>query len=526
MSWLSSDEVQFLFAILLQNQLSNKCFHVLKPTITQTVADLYAVFPQNHCGKATEKEKQQYQNAIGNIQKYVDSWLDILKHKFLVYVCNVGRSHWISIVVINPFLVFDQYNVPSKGKDAVVLDDEDFAGWCILDSLHRGPPNLLDFQGLHGTMGNRYKAKYGVRLFLNICASYLKARAMRNEGLLTEEDCFPYEEPFGPYTEYRGTVGFPRLDIVAPSILSQSNSWDCGIAVVANSMAFIKCFKKAKFVKGNMKLSFHSKLLDAELIGVIYLFKDREYCSQQKFWNKVISESGTQYRDDDEIITSQNVLTAMRQEFIEIVDEIAADSVTDADQKLFDEVVSHLKSLDTDTHCNQQKLSFFEHKIIEYQADEMKSALKEKIAQGEIMTDIVYVDNDSDDGTTKPSFKEEVTIATDVVDTELSGTDVAQAIPAASVVDTEESDAQVLKDFIFAMAKLKEDKMQHDTVNDLQKMEEMPTDSSSDTTNSITKQKNHGDKPSAIVAVKAHTSAKKRKTSDGKQKSIDNHQKQ
>jgi hypothetical protein len=63
-SWLCTDEVQFLFAILLRNQMSNKCFHVFNPTITQSVADLYEVFRQNCCGQATEQEKQQYEFAI------------------------------------------------------------------------------------------------------------------------------------------------------------------------------------------------------------------------------------------------------------------------------------------------------------------------------------------------------------------------------------------------------------------------------------------------------------------------------
>ena len=107
-----------------------------------------------------------------------------------------------------------------------------------MDTLHRGGSSI-DLQGLQGTVGNIDKDKYGLRLFLNVCASYLKGRAMNNEGLLTEEHSFWYEEPFGPYTEYRGTVGFPQFDLVVPSILSQLNSCDCGLAVVANSMALL-----------------------------------------------------------------------------------------------------------------------------------------------------------------------------------------------------------------------------------------------------------------------------------------------
>jgi hypothetical protein len=77
-------------------------------------------------------------------------------------------------------------------------------------------------------------------------------------------------------------------------------------------MAFVKSYNKAKFVKGNMKLSSCSILPDADLIGVIFVFKDREYCSQKEFWTKVIADGNSRrYSDDEEIITSQDVLAAM-----------------------------------------------------------------------------------------------------------------------------------------------------------------------------------------------------------------------
>ena len=62
-------------------------------------------------------------------------------------------------------------------------------------------------------------------------------------------------------------------------------------------------------------------------------------------------------------MTSQNLLDVLRQEFIEIVDEIAEDSVTVANRRLFDEVQDHLKSLHNGSKCDEPELSFFERRI-------------------------------------------------------------------------------------------------------------------------------------------------------------------
>jgi hypothetical protein len=87
----------------------------------------------------------------------VNSWFDIFEHKFLVYECNAGNLHWLSIVVINPLLVFNQYLL-AEGKDAVALGDEDFVGWCILDSLP-SKVERMDVQGFQGTIGTINKEK-------------------------------------------------------------------------------------------------------------------------------------------------------------------------------------------------------------------------------------------------------------------------------------------------------------------------------------------------------------------------------
>ena len=197
-------------------------------------------------------ENRQYLSNLADIQKYIDTRLDIFEHKFLVFVCNVNDTHWISVVVVNALLVFDPYL--NKGKEDSgrngVLGDEDFAGWCVLNSTERSKEKQQ--HGFQGTLHTRNNDAYGVRLFLNICASYLKAK-MENKGEGRQQNKFHYEEPFGAFTEKLGTEEFPQFNYDCPTILQQLTVYDCGLAVVANSMAFVKHSKKLKFMKANMK---------------------------------------------------------------------------------------------------------------------------------------------------------------------------------------------------------------------------------------------------------------------------------
>ena len=45
---------------------------------------------------------------ISDIKKYIDTRLDIMENKFLMFVCNISSNHWISVVVVNAFVIFDK----------------------------------------------------------------------------------------------------------------------------------------------------------------------------------------------------------------------------------------------------------------------------------------------------------------------------------------------------------------------------------------------------------------------------------
>jgi hypothetical protein len=94
----------------MRNHESNSgIFHVLGPTITHKVSLVYGVLPSILEGNSTEADHDTFKYSIEKIQDYIDSKLDTFEHKFLVFVCNTSQMHWVSVDVINPFLVFDHY---------------------------------------------------------------------------------------------------------------------------------------------------------------------------------------------------------------------------------------------------------------------------------------------------------------------------------------------------------------------------------------------------------------------------------
>ncbi|MCK7580960.1 MAG: hypothetical protein MZV65_38670 [Chromatiales bacterium] len=60
-SWLVTDEIQFLFALLMRNQKIEKpYFHVVHPNVTQTIASLYPNMVKVDGRTATKQEHDQY----------------------------------------------------------------------------------------------------------------------------------------------------------------------------------------------------------------------------------------------------------------------------------------------------------------------------------------------------------------------------------------------------------------------------------------------------------------------------------
>jgi hypothetical protein len=191
-SWLVTDAIQFLFALLMCNQKIEKpYFHVMYPNVTQMIASLYPNMVKVDGRTATKQEHDQYIADLDKLKHYI--------YTRLAFICNVSNMHLLLVVVINPFLVFDRF-LHGNGKHEV--SNEEMAGWCVLNSNPHS--NEIQMNGFQGTCFTRNKASYGVRLFRNVCALYLKARKKKEKDGRAPNK-FDYKEPFGRYTESLGS---------------------------------------------------------------------------------------------------------------------------------------------------------------------------------------------------------------------------------------------------------------------------------------------------------------------------------
>jgi hypothetical protein len=131
---------------MCNQKIEKPYFHVMHPNVTQIIASLYPNMIKVHGHTATNKEQDQYSEGLKKLKDYINTRLDIFERKFLVFVCNVSNTHWLSVVVINPFLVYDKF-LQGDGKHDV--SHEQITGWCVLNSNpHSNEKQINGFQGL------------------------------------------------------------------------------------------------------------------------------------------------------------------------------------------------------------------------------------------------------------------------------------------------------------------------------------------------------------------------------------------
>ena len=212
----------------------------------------------------TNDQQCHFNTELLHFFKYINSFRDLFDNKFLVFISNLPM-HWTVIIIVNPFLVFDWYVF---GDKYINKHDDDFAGWCVIDSLGGGS-TAVPHEYLTGTSWNHFHPELGVCLFLNYCTSFLKGEYSKTTYFAKpkvkyfdesgkEEKEWPsrpefyvqYKEPFGDYKENNGTASFPWFDFSSPAFLNQRNSNDCGLASVANSLAFVLALQKLSFKCG------------------------------------------------------------------------------------------------------------------------------------------------------------------------------------------------------------------------------------------------------------------------------------
>jgi hypothetical protein len=134
-SWLSTDEIQFLFAFLMCNIDGNTGFlHVLSSSITKNIHDVHDLMPvmMEKKEEAPQDVQQTYQTNLDAIFKYIESRLDILEHKFLIFLWNTNTNQWVLVVVINPCLVVEVNKKTGAAYNSDLCNDNEImSGWCV-----------------------------------------------------------------------------------------------------------------------------------------------------------------------------------------------------------------------------------------------------------------------------------------------------------------------------------------------------------------------------------------------------------
>jgi hypothetical protein len=240
------------------------------------------------------------------------------------------------VVVINPFLVVEVNKKTGAAYNSDLCNDNEImSGWCFMNS------NLsavsVEDSGFQRMAFTKNKATFGVQLFLKICASFIKFKK-DNKGDaqgLDDMHVFQYEEPFGNYQDEIGTTNSPRIDLHSPSIIAQNNGFDCGLAAVANSMAFVKHFKDVLFTtKANLTRCVTTGR------EVRYEITEDIFGLKSYFDRIMLDAQNTEHYLD--LTNSMSLLRHMQVEFLDLVDKIAFDSIPDdsiTDLKFFKEVL-------------------------------------------------------------------------------------------------------------------------------------------------------------------------------------------
>ena len=147
-----------------------------------------------------------------------------------------------------------------------------------------------------------------VRLFMNVCASYIHAINSPDQ----QGSSYSYTEPFGPYQNPMGTTEFPWFDFETPLILKQFDGWNCGLACVVNAVAFVHHFEKIDFVLSHMQL-----VTDA-IDEVRYNVDSTKY-NLCLFGEQLEKKTARKY----EGFTTKDFLRRLRQEFVQLIDDLA-----------------------------------------------------------------------------------------------------------------------------------------------------------------------------------------------------------
>ena len=235
-----------------------------------------------------------------------------------------------------------------------------------------------DKDGLKGTVGDTNDdVVCSVRFFLNLCASYIHAINSPDQ----RGTKYKYQDHFfGNCQKTKGTKQFPRFDFETPSILSQDDGWNCGLATVANALAFVHHFEEADFVLSDFKCVSEDP---EDMHYVVDL--DPSKIKLSLFWKKLEKKAKPKYKKKG--FNLKKILPTLQQEFF-VVSQQFSEMFLDETK---DKEVIEIDDTDTESECeimiqfpkdlipeNRMDIEQGEHKQLEF-PEQKKKAVDKKL---------------------------------------------------------------------------------------------------------------------------------------------------
>ena len=287
--YLNTDEVQMLVAVLLHNNLINHHVHVLCPQTCQKIMGAYTWIGE-------DGHQENLRKAMHTIHEYLDCTQDILEHRYLAFLFNTGSYHWVTMVVVNPSCTMPNESFLSGTQGN---SNKRVCGWFFFDSMGSQRKNKYD-GGLKGTVGDTdIKIIGSVRFFLNVCASFITAINSPHQRGRN----YDYEEHFGNHRDMKGSINFPRLDFDCPAIIKQVDGWNCGLACVANAVAFVHHFQNKEFLLSGIKPANDKR------DEIRYIVDQDEY-NLRSFWEDLKKTGSMKYKNE---FTLLSILKKLRE---------------------------------------------------------------------------------------------------------------------------------------------------------------------------------------------------------------------
>ena len=254
--YLDTNNIQFLLALCMRDVLWYEHNVVVVPIdIVKVAQDCFELFRKLRKMSPGEEGIEITANdrvSIEFLHEFADSNPDFFQKKFIIYPWNNGALHWLLTIGINCH----------KRKDP------DYpTGYLLMDSMG-------------SAKGQKpMPAESGFRFFLNYIHSIIEARKDGLEGMT-----YVVDQPFGPSFKRTTSDYFHQFMFKDESVMQQPDGFNCGIAVVANAMAFIQTNQSKTFAKGDPDIVEHDSM-KAVVLGDEYSLKPTwdGYDSSQDF---------------------------------------------------------------------------------------------------------------------------------------------------------------------------------------------------------------------------------------------------